>query len=198
VTRQRPKKERATSSQEADIARLRGAMTHCGPKFSVREGIWFIPALPDASEALIELLERNRHLSRPFKADPQTTGAFKAEPELSGAFRHVWFHDALLALKTGHRQQTDVNWLRWFTVRTAHREGLTYRKAYRAASERLERTGANGAPGSMKRSYDLIQRILRGWNWNNDVQRILKAWNNEEPGRVKIDPLDLNPDVSGN
>jgi hypothetical protein len=161
VKRQRRKQERP--GQREDIARLNEIMlTSRLPKFVVPEGIWIEPALPDAWETL---LERNPHLSRPFKADPQTTGAFKTEPELCSAFKHVWFLDALLALQTGHRQQTDINWLRWFTVREARREGLTWEKAYREASKRLKNSPAYGAPSTVCHSYKTIQAILRNAEW---------------------------------
>lgn len=85
------------------------------------------------------------------------------------AYTIIRFHDQLHAILRGREQQQSeqqsiVNWLRWLAVRDAQSEGRSWEKAREKASNRLASTLAAGAPGTMKYSYDLIQRILKAAN----------------------------------
>jgi len=65
------------------------------------------------------------------------------------------------------RNQIRVDWLRWLAVRDAYwlantdRKTMSWQGTRVAASQRLKGTYAAGSPGTMKRSYDWVQRTLR-------------------------------------
>lgn len=157
-----------TARQRSDIAFLIAYMSdplsRCIP--------WWDPFCTDEHGC-----PRRRHEMPPPMLRPPGLDAFEAlmphfreiterDRELFRVLNWIRFHDEIAAVLNGdgHRHdetKTDINFLRWFAVGEAHREGLSWVTARAAASERLTDTLAAGGPSSMKWSYDLIQRILR-------------------------------------
>ena len=62
------------------------------------------------------------------------------------------------------RQQPSIHWGRWMLVREGRAKGLSLRKAYDYASAEACLIGPPyaGAWRAMKRSYDIVQKALRG------------------------------------
>lgn len=91
------------------------------------------------------------------------------------SWRAVFIYYDVRALLTDRPQkETHRDFLRWEAVFEAHSEGRSWNEAYKTASERLAHTttascgrydkfavDAAGTPSTMKRSYALIQRILK-------------------------------------
>jgi len=50
-------------------------------------------------------------------------------------------------------------YLRFTTVRTARRRGLTWESAFKAAAEELKHTTAFGSPAAMKKSYQDVSKL---------------------------------------
>jgi hypothetical protein len=65
------------------------------------------------------------------------------------------------AQKQPSRTDIEKHCRRWLAVFEAHREGLTWKDAYKAASKRLKDTPAAGEARAMKWSYAKIQRSRR-------------------------------------
>jgi hypothetical protein len=72
-----------------------------------------------------------------------------------------WLYDALIEL-IDRQLPKDVNkdWRRWMMVCWARSTGLTWQASYDEASVRLDGSDAHGSSGTMKLSYQKIQRRL--------------------------------------
>jgi hypothetical protein len=74
-----------------------------------------------------------------------------------------WGKQALKELLAPQQKANKRLWARWRAVRTARRRGLTWEKAYQAASDELAGTPYAGKAREMKRAYLERQTIARKW-----------------------------------
>jgi hypothetical protein len=105
----------------------------------------------------------------------ESVAAMKTSAVIGLRWRVVWCYYEVRALLTDRPQkETSRDFLRWQAVFEAHSEGRSWKEARKTASERLAYTAtasrgrydrfavdAAGTPSTMKRSYALIQRILK-------------------------------------
>jgi hypothetical protein len=59
------------------------------------------------------------------------------------------------------RPEDTKTYRRWLAVVEARRRGLSWNDAYIDASRRSKGTGYRGKPGTMKRDYQNVQRVIR-------------------------------------
>jgi hypothetical protein len=82
----------------------------------------------------------------------------------------LWFVEAACAVMLRRRTKgyvtrcinATIKWMRYVAVRDALSRGLTWLAAYDDASDKLARTAARAAAGTMKAAYDEVIRDLRG------------------------------------
>jgi hypothetical protein len=73
-----------------------------------------------------------------------------------------WLFAALKQLLKSPPQNPSLHWGRWLLVREGMAQGLSLRKAYDYASERLKGTPYAGEWRTMKESYGIVQKERRG------------------------------------
>jgi hypothetical protein len=83
---------------------------------------------------------------------------------LCGPFQPLpdWLYRALRdQLSNRLPKEPNIHWARWLMVREGKERGISWKAAYKYASERLAGTPFAGSPSTIAKSYKLVQGDIR-------------------------------------
>jgi hypothetical protein len=160
-------KRQQTVTDDQMLRLVNGILANSNSKPISGEYVW--------SDLLSELLKASSQLLSQFSNDRISVGVV-SEATAATSERVVcdrildrkgflrWLEDMTRpspTRKQPSRTDAEKNLLRWQAVFEAHRDGVSWKDTYEAASKRLKGTPDAGTPRSMRRSYTAVQRMRR-------------------------------------